>query len=93
MNFIAGDTVLVESEAIAYVLASEGFRTVTPNGEVFELGGRAFAYGLHDVVSSILQGLEDIEDIGEVENAVSALRAAIEKRSSISSARETRPRS
>ncbi len=83
VNFIAGDTVLVESEAIAYVLASEGFRTVTPNGEVFELGGRAFAYGLHDVVSNILQGLEDIEDIGEVESAVGALKAAIEKRKQV----------
>ena len=83
VNFIAGDAVLVESEAIAYVLASEGFRTVTPNGEIFELGGRAFAYGLHDVVASILQGLEDIEDIGEVETAVGALKAAIEKRKQI----------
>jgi chromosome segregation protein len=83
VNFIAGDTVLVEAEGIAYAVASEGFRTVTPNGEVFELGGRAFAYGLHDVVSSILQGLEDIEDTGEVENAVSALKGAIEKRKQI----------
>ncbi len=83
VNFIAGDAVLVESEAIAYVLASEGFRTVTPNGEVFELGGRAFAYGLHDVLQNILQSLEDIEDIGEVENAVDALKAAIEKRKQI----------
>ncbi|MGA2199727.1 MAG: chromosome segregation SMC family protein [Nitrososphaerales archaeon] len=83
VNFIAGDAVLVESEAIAYVLASEGFRTVTPNGEVFELGGRAFAYGLHDVLQNILQSLEDIEDIGEVESAVDALKAAIEKRKQI----------
>jgi chromosome segregation protein len=80
LNFIGGDTILVETEAIAYVLASEGFRTVTPNGEVFELGGRAFAYGLHDIVSNILQGLEDIEDLGDVEGAVTALRAAIERR-------------
>jgi chromosome segregation protein len=89
VNFIAGDAVLVESEAIAYVLASEGFRTVTPNGEIFELGGRAFAYGLHDVVSNILQGLEDIEDIGEVETAVDALKAAIEKRKQILGSLET----
>jgi chromosome segregation protein len=89
VNFIAGDTVLVETEAIAYVLASEGFRTVTPNGEIFELGGRAFAYGLHDVVANILQGLEDIEDIGEVETAVGALRAAIEKRKQILSSLES----
>ena len=80
MNFIGGDTVLVETEAIAYVLASEGFRTVTPDGEIFELGGRAFAYGVRDLVANILQGLEDIEDVGEVERAVTALRDAIERR-------------
>jgi chromosome segregation protein len=79
-NFIAGDTVLVESEGIAYILASEGFRTVTPEGEVFELGGRAFAYGLRDALSKVLEALQDIENVGEVQGAVKALRVAIEKR-------------
>ncbi len=80
MNFIAGDTVLVESEGIAYILASEGFKTVTPEGEIFELGGRAFAYGLRDALSTVLEALEDIENVGEVQGAVKALRGAIEKR-------------
>ncbi len=80
MNFIAGDTVLVESEGIAYILASEGFKTVTPDGEIFELGGRAFAYGLRDALSKVLEALEDIENVGEVQGAVKALRAAIDKR-------------
>jgi chromosome segregation protein len=80
MNFIAGDTVLVESEGIAYILASEGFKTVTPEGEIFELGGRAFAYGLRDALSKVLEALEDIENVGEVQGAVKALRGAIEKR-------------
>jgi chromosome segregation protein len=80
MNFIAGDTVLVESEGIAYILASEGFKTVTPEGEIFELGGRAFAYGLRDALSKVLEALEDIENVGEVQGAVKALRAAIDKR-------------
>ncbi|MDG6926062.1 MAG: chromosome segregation protein SMC [Nitrososphaerota archaeon] len=93
LNFIGGDTVLVETEAIAYVLASEGFRTVTPNGEVFELGGRAFAYGLHDVVANILQGLEDIEDLGDVESAVAALRGAIDKRKQLLLGLETESKS
>jgi len=61
LNFIAGDTVLVESEGIAYILASEGFKTVTPDGEIFELGGRAFAFGLRDALSKVLEALEDIE--------------------------------
>ncbi len=80
INFIAGDTVLVESEGIAYILASEGFKTVTPDGEIFELGGRAFAFGLRDALSKVLEALEDIENVGEVQGAVKALRSAIEKR-------------
>jgi len=80
LNFIAGDTVLVESEGIAYILASEGFKTVTPDGEIFELGGRAFAFGLRDALSKVLEALEDIENVGEIQGAVKALRAAIEKR-------------
>ena len=80
LNFVAGDTVLVESEAIAYILASEGFRTVTPEGEIFELGGRAFAYGVRDALSKILETLEDIESVGEIESAVNALSTAIDKR-------------
>ena len=80
LNFIAGDTVLVESEGIAYILASEGFKTVTPEGEIFELGGRAFAFGLRDALSQVLEALEDIENVGEVQGAVKALRAAIDKR-------------
>jgi chromosome segregation protein len=80
LNFIAGDTVLVESEGIAFILASEGFKTVTPEGEIFELGGRAFAFGLRDALSKVLEALEDIENVGEVQGAVKALRGAIEKR-------------
>ena len=80
LNFIAGDTVLVESEGIAYILASEGFKTVTPEGELFELGGRAFAFGLKDALTKVLEALEDIESVGEVQGAVKALRSAIDKR-------------
>jgi chromosome segregation protein len=80
LNFIAGDAVLVESEGIAFILASEGFKTVTPEGEIFELGGRAFAFGLRDALSKVLETLEDIENVGEVQGAVKALRGAIEKR-------------
>jgi chromosome segregation protein len=80
LNFVAGDTILVESEAIAYVLASEGFRTVTPKGEMFELKGRAFALGHHDILADILASIEDLESVGQIGGAVESLRSAIEKR-------------
>jgi chromosome segregation protein len=80
LNFLAGDTVLVEGEGMAYLLASEGFRTVTPNGEVFESGGKAFASGIHERMMDVLEGLQDIEGITEIEDAVLTLRKAIQKR-------------
>jgi chromosome segregation protein len=92
-NFIAGDAVLVESEGIAYILASEGFKTVTPDGELFELGGRAFAYGLRDALTKVLETLQDIENVGEVQGAVKALRAAIDKRKQQIGSLETDDRS
>jgi chromosome segregation protein len=80
INFVAGDTILVDTEAIAYLLASEGFRTVTPNGEMFELRGRAFALGYRDILADIFESIEDMESVGQVENAVERLRSAIERR-------------
>jgi chromosome segregation protein len=80
VNFLAGDTVLVETEAIGYILASEGVRAVTPDGETFEPGGRAFSYGYQELMVNLMEGLENIEGISEVEDAVGALKGAIDRR-------------
>jgi chromosome segregation protein len=82
VNFLAGDTVLVDTEAIGYIMASEGVRAVTVNGETFEPGGRAFAYGYQEILVNLMEGLEDIEGMSDVEDAVGALRNAIERRRS-----------
>jgi len=80
LNFLAGDTIVVESEAVGYILASEGVKAVTISGEVFDPGGRAFSYGYQDIILNILQGLEDIEGTSEIEEAAQSLRKAIQKR-------------
>ena len=80
VNFIAGDSVLVDSEASGYLLASEGVRAVTAAGETFEPGGRAFSYGYQELLVNLMEGLENIEGIGEVEDAVGALKGAIDRR-------------
>jgi len=80
VNFVAGDTVLVESEAAGYLLASEGLRAITVGGEVFESGAKAFTYGSQDIIFNILRGLEDIEEMSEIEEATVSLRKAIQKR-------------
>jgi chromosome segregation protein len=80
VNFLAGDVVLVESEGIGYTLASEGVKAVTLNGEIFETGGRAFSYGYQEVLVNLMEGLEDLEGLSDVEDAVGALKSAIERR-------------
>ena len=80
VNFLVGDTVLVETEAIGYIMASEGVRAVTIEGEIFEPGGKAFIFGYQEVFMSLMEGLENIEGIGEIEDAVGALRGAIDRR-------------
>ena len=82
VNFLAGDTVLVETEAIGYILASEGVKAVTAAGETFEEGGRAFSYGYQELMVNLMEGLENIEGISEVEDAVGALKGAIDRRRS-----------
>ncbi|MDA4124685.1 MAG: chromosome segregation protein SMC [Thaumarchaeota archaeon] len=82
VNFLAGDSVLVDTEAIGYILASEGVRAVTVNGESFEPGGKAFSYGYQEVLVNLMEGLENIEGISEVEDAVGALKGAIDRRRS-----------
>ena len=82
VNFLAGDSVLVETEAIGYIMASEGVRAVTEAGETFEPGGRAFSYGYQELVVNLMEGLENIEGMSEVEDAVGALKGAIERRRS-----------
>ena len=82
VNFLAGDSVVVETEAIGYILASEGVRAVTTNGETFEPGGKAFTFGYQEVMVNLMEGLENLEGLSEIEDAVGALKGAIERRRS-----------
>ena len=80
VNFLAGDTVLVDTEAIGYLLSSEGVRAVTVSGETFEPGGKAFTFGYQEVLMNLVEGLENLEGMDEIEDAVGALRKAIDRR-------------
>ncbi len=93
VNFLAGDTVLVDTEAIGYILASEGGRAVTVAGETFETGGRAFSYGYQELMVNLMEGLENLEGISEVEDAVGALKGAIDRRRTELEALESSSRS
>ena len=93
INFLVGDTVLVETEAIGYILASEGVRAVTVEGEIFEPGGKAFTFGYQEILLNLLEGLENIEGMGEIEDAVGALKGAIDRRKSELDSADTDSRS
>ncbi len=82
VNFLAGDSVLVDTEAIGYILASEGVRAVTVSGEIFEPGGKAFTFGYHEILMNLMEGLENLEGVEEIEDAVGALKGAIDRRKS-----------
>ena len=82
VNFLAGDTVLVDTEAIGYILSSEGVRAVTVSGETFEPGGKAFTFGYQEVLMNLVEGLENLEGMDEIEDAVGALKKAIDRRKS-----------
>jgi chromosome segregation protein len=82
VNFLTGDSVLVESEAVGYMMASEGVKAVTIDGETFESGGRAFTFGYQEVLMNLMEGLVNMEGMSEIEDAVGKLKGAIARRKS-----------
>lgn len=82
VNFLCGDTLLVSTQAIGYLVSSDGFRAVTMEGEVFEPLGRSFRYGSLDPELSFIGEIESEEEIFEISEAARKLREAIEKRKS-----------
>ena len=82
VNFLGGDSVIVDTEAIGYMLASEGVRSVAVSGETFEPGGKAFTFGYQDVLVNVMEGLENLEGVTEIADAVGALKGAIDRRRS-----------
>lgn len=79
-NFLAGDTLLVENEAVGYGASNEGVRAVTLDGDIFEPGGKAFIFGHREMLINLMEGLENIEGVSEIEDAVGALKQAISRR-------------
>jgi chromosome segregation protein len=78
--FLCGDTLLVSSQAIGYLVSSDGFRAITVAGEVFEPLGRSFRYGFADPSVSLISELESEEEIAEISDATKKLKEAIERR-------------
>ena len=80
VNFVFGDTILVKSTRSAYALAKQGYRTVTPNGDLFEAGVFAFDTGRTHEVSSIAEFMVDDESQNAMKEALTSLKSSITKR-------------
>jgi chromosome segregation protein len=93
INFLCGDTLLVSTQAIAYLVSSDGLRAVTLSGEVFEPLGRSFRYGFSEPSLSLMSEIETEEEILEISEASKKLREAIEKRKAELAGIETESRS
>jgi chromosome segregation protein len=80
VQFVFGDTLLVSDNKNAFALSSEGYRTVTINGDLYEAGG-ALESGYYRApinFSTIVPSDEAIESLDE---AVNALQEYLKKRS------------
>lgn len=80
VNFLCGNTLMVSTQALAYLVSSEGYRAVTVSGEIFEPGTKMFLSGSYEPSLFLLEEIESEEEVREVLDAVEKLRQAIEKR-------------
>lgn len=80
VNFIFGDTILVDSTRSAYIVASRGFKSVSINGDVFEPKVMAFETGLIKRLSQIMGLIGDEKSFSTVKEALTSLKKLITKR-------------
>ncbi|MCP8321201.1 MAG: chromosome segregation protein SMC, partial [archaeon] len=82
INFVFGDTVLVSSHKVAFIISSRGFRAVTLNGDLFEPKGLAFETGYITKMDAIMDLIRDEASFSEVKEALKPLQKIIAKRRS-----------
>ncbi len=82
VNFLFGDTILVNSARAAYVVASGGLRSVTISGDLFETNSSVFETGYAAKFDSLLKLVYDSASVSSVREAISSLRKLITKRKS-----------
>ena len=80
VNFIFGDSVVVESARFAFMAARRGFRAVTLQGDVFEPEVFAFETGYSKKYAKISSLLGQQETFEGIKAALASLKNAIDKR-------------
>jgi len=79
VHFVFGDTLIVSDDKTAFTLASEGYRAVTVNGDLYEAGG-AFESGYYREPIDFSTIIPSEKAIKSLDEAVSALRQHLSKR-------------
>jgi len=81
INFVFGDTLVVSDDKIAFALSSEGYRSVTVNGDVYEAGG-AFETGYYRAPIDFSTIIPSEAAIKSLDEAVRALQQHLSRRGS-----------
>jgi chromosome segregation protein len=80
VDFVFGNTVLVASAKVAFLLSRAGHRCITPLGDLFEPRGSALETGRVSDVTFKQIGLSDVDSIRLAEDSLRALKESLERR-------------
>ncbi len=80
VDFVFGDSVVVDSPKSAFIMARRGFRSVTTQGDVFEPDVLAFETGYSKKYSQIAELLGKQQSYDGIRKVLETLQKSIEKR-------------
>jgi len=80
VNFLFGDTILVNNSREGYLVSIKGFKSVTPFGDLFEPRSVAFETGYVAKLDKIMDLIKDEASLGEIKEALLSLKSTIAKR-------------
>lgn len=81
IHFVFGDTLIVPDDKAAFTLSNEGYRTVTINGDLYEVGG-AFESGYYRAPIDFSTIIPSEAAIKSLDEAVGALQQHLSRRGS-----------
>lgn len=81
VNYVFGDTLIATDDKVAFALSSDGYRSVTINGDLYESGG-AFESGYYRSPIDFSTIIPSESAIKSLEEAVNALQQHLSKRGS-----------
>jgi len=79
VHFVFGDTIIVSDDKTAFALSSEGYRAVTINGDLYEIGG-AFEGGYYRAPIDFSTIIPSEAAIKSLDEAVNALQQHLSRR-------------